>query len=51
MYRIDLQKRVGYVKGNYEKTYRMQLKWAKKKAMKYKMNYLEVRHLHKDWGD
>lgn len=50
MYRIDLQKTVSYVKGNYEKTYRMQLKWAKEKAIKDKINYLEVRYLYKDGG-
>lgn len=28
----------------------MQMKWAKKKAIKDKMNYLEVRCLHDNWG-
>lgn len=38
------------MKGNYEKNLQNAVEIGKKKAIKDKMNYLEVRCLHKDWG-
>lgn len=52
MYRMELQKIELTIRRKIwgKKTYKMQLKWTKKKTIKDEMNYMEVRCSQEDWG-